>query len=61
MILRDSPHAKGASLDLVSKLTDEGIGRDEGGYRAEFRSLVSRAASLVGQRTVQGGTRPTDH
>jgi Ca-activated chloride channel family protein len=49
MILRDSPHKGGASLDAVLALADEGLGPDAGGYRAEFVGLVKRAQALRGR------------
>jgi Ca-activated chloride channel family protein len=46
MILRDSQHKGTASLPLVAELAGSALGRDEGGYRAEFLDLVRRAEVL---------------
>ena len=46
MILRDSEHKGTASLPLVAELAGSALGRDEGGYRAEFLDLVRRAQTL---------------
>lgn len=43
MILRDSDRKGAATLPLVAKIAAESLGRDEGGYRAEFLDLVRRA------------------
>jgi Ca-activated chloride channel family protein len=40
MILRDSPHKGGASLDAVIARASEALGPDEGGFRQEFIELV---------------------
>jgi Ca-activated chloride channel family protein len=55
MILRDSPHKGTATLAAVIELAQEGVGRDEGGYRAEFIGLVERAKSI---REAQGRATP---
>jgi len=49
MILRDSEYRGSASLDHVLELARGSLGRDEGGYRAEFVKLVEsvRAQSLI--------------
>jgi Ca-activated chloride channel family protein len=49
MILRGSDQKGEASLPLVAKITASGLGRDEGGYRAEFLDLVRKAESLGGR------------
>jgi Ca-activated chloride channel homolog len=43
MILRESDQKGEATLPLVAKIAAESLGRDEGGYRAEFLDLVRRA------------------
>ena len=40
-----------ATLDAVLELAQEGIGRDEGGYRREFIELVRKARELKPQST----------
>lgn len=50
MILRDGDHAGGFSLDDVARIAGRALGRDEGGYRAEFLDLVRRAQELQGRR-----------
>jgi Ca-activated chloride channel family protein len=49
MILRDSEHRGSATLDGVIEQARGALGRDEGGYRAEFVKLVEtvRAQSLL--------------
>jgi Ca-activated chloride channel family protein len=49
MILRDSEYKGSATLDDVLQLARRSLGRDEGGYRAEFVKLVEtvRAQELV--------------
>ena len=46
MILRDSPHKGTATFNGVSELAQEGIGRDDQGYRAEFLDLVRKAQMI---------------
>jgi Ca-activated chloride channel family protein len=46
MILRDSEHKGTASLPLVAELAGSALGRDDGGYRAEFLDLVRRTEAL---------------
>lgn len=46
MQLRDSQYRGTATLDAVLELAQEGIGRDEGGYRREFIELVRKAREL---------------
>ena len=48
MILRESAERGDATLPLVAKIAGSALGRDEGGYRAEFLDLVRRAAELQG-------------
>jgi Ca-activated chloride channel family protein len=43
MILRDSPHKGGATLDGVLQLAEAGRGHDRFGYRAELITLVHKA------------------
>ena len=47
MILRDSPHKGTATLPAVAELAQEGLGKDENGYRAEFLGLVHKAKALM--------------
>jgi Ca-activated chloride channel family protein len=46
MILRDSPHKGGATLELVRDLAAPGVADDAKGRRAEFVELVEIARSL---------------
>ncbi len=46
MLLRDSKFKGNASYDLVTSLAKSSLGKDEGGYRAEFLGLV-KAAQLL--------------
>ena len=46
MILRNSDQRGEATLSLVAKIASGALGRDDGGYRAEFLDLVRRAESL---------------
>jgi Ca-activated chloride channel family protein len=46
MILRGSDQRGEATLPLVAKIAASGLGRDDGGYRAEFLDLVRKAESL---------------
>jgi Ca-activated chloride channel family protein len=46
MLLRGSEHAGGASWTQVESLARSGLGRDAGGHRAEFVTLVRRARDL---------------
>ena len=46
MILRDSSERGDATLPLVAKIAGTALGRDEGGYRAEFLDLVRRAEAV---------------
>ncbi len=48
MILRGGDHAGSFSLEDVARIAGRALGRDEGGYRAEFLDLVRRAAELQG-------------
>ncbi|MBI4025981.1 MAG: VWA domain-containing protein [Verrucomicrobia bacterium] len=47
MILRDSEHKGSSSLGGVLELAEEGLGKDEGGYRAEFIELVKQAQVIT--------------
>ncbi len=47
MILRDSPHRGQATLDSILRLAEASLGRDEGGYRAEFVELVRKASTIL--------------
>jgi len=46
MILRDSEHKGTATLPFAAEIAGSALGRDEGGYRAEFLDLVRRAEAL---------------
>jgi len=50
MILRGGDHAGSFSLDDVARIAGRALGRDDGGYRAEFLDLVRKAAELQGRR-----------
>jgi Ca-activated chloride channel family protein len=47
MILRNSPHKGTATLDAVLELADEGKGKDDKGYRADFLDLVKQTKALT--------------
>lgn len=47
MVLRDSPHTGASTLADVAAWGRAGIVGDAGGYRAEFISLVERAATIM--------------
>ena len=47
MVLRESPHQGTATLDDALELGQQGLGRDESGYRTEFLDLVRKAKGLV--------------
>jgi Ca-activated chloride channel family protein len=47
MILRNSPHKGTATLDAVLELADEGKGKDDKGYRADFLDLVKKTKALT--------------
>jgi len=47
MILRDSKYKGGYSLDTVAELASTNLGKDKGGYRAEFLQLVQAARKLT--------------
>ena len=46
MNLRHSRFLQGATLAYTQELSAEGVGRDPGGYRADFQRLVGVAAGL---------------
>jgi Ca-activated chloride channel family protein len=46
MILRQSQYRGNATLDAVAEIASGALGKDEGGYRAEFVDLVRKAQSL---------------
>jgi Ca-activated chloride channel family protein len=48
MILRGSDQKGEATLPLVARIAASALGRDDGGYRAEFLDLVRKAESLGG-------------
>ena len=45
-LLRDGAQAKRDGFDRVRSLAQEGAGKDDGGYRAEFLALIQRASEL---------------
>ncbi len=49
MLLRGSEHAGDATLDRVLQIAEEGMNRDEHGYRTEFMQLIKRAKELSGE------------
>jgi secreted protein with Ig-like and vWFA domain len=46
MLLRESPHKGNATFGAVREWAGEGAGKDPGGYRAAFVTLVKQAQSL---------------
>ncbi len=50
MKLRDSEYTNDAGWDLVRELAKKGHGVDVHGYRAEFLTLVDKAAGMVPQQ-----------
>jgi secreted protein with Ig-like and vWFA domain len=46
MILRQSQYRGNATLDAVAEIASRALGKDEGGYRAEFVDLVRKAQAL---------------
>jgi len=46
MLLRESAHSGNATFDSVLGLARDGLGEDEGGYRAGFIEMVERARTL---------------
>ena len=62
MKLRQSEYANDAGWDLVRTLAKRGSARDLHGYRAEFLTLVDKAAGLeqrrVDPRPVEGIEAP---
>jgi Ca-activated chloride channel family protein len=46
MLLRDSPHKGQTTWGLVKEIATAAVGRDAGGYRAEFLEMVERAEQL---------------
>ncbi|MEM9351741.1 MAG: von Willebrand factor type A domain-containing protein [Planctomycetota bacterium] len=49
MLLRGSEHAGDATLDSVLQIAEEGMNRDEHGYRTELMQLIKRAKELSGE------------
>lgn len=47
MLLRDSEHKQGLTLEAVREIAEESLGADSSGYRAEFLNLVVRAKELA--------------
>lgn len=47
MLLRDSPHKGTATFEQVLGWAENGLGDDDGGYRAEFIQLVRKSAELA--------------
>ncbi len=50
MLLRNSPHKGTLTYDQVLRMAESALGRDPGGYRAEFVDLARRARQLNGGR-----------
>jgi Ca-activated chloride channel family protein len=48
MVLRDSPHRGGASIELVRSLAEAGLAYDPDGQRAGFLQLVDQAGAVIG-------------
>ncbi|MBI1372330.1 MAG: DUF3520 domain-containing protein [Phycisphaera sp.] len=46
MLLRNSPYKGSSNYDAVLELAGESIGKDKGGYRAEFVQIVEKAKAL---------------
>jgi len=46
MLLRDSEHCQGFTLDQVAEIARGALGQDKGGYRAEFLRLVEATADM---------------
>jgi Ca-activated chloride channel family protein len=46
MILRESEHKGSATLSFVTEIAGSALGRDAGGYRAEFLDLVRQADAV---------------
>ena len=53
MLLRGSKHKGGATFDLALGLASGSLGADRHGYRAEFVSLIKKAASLLPSRAAR--------
>lgn len=49
MVLRDSDQRGDATLPMAAEIAARALGRDEGGYRAEFLDLVRKAELLRGR------------
>ena len=47
LLLRESAHRGSANYDAVREIAASALGRDEGGWRAEFLTLVAKAAALA--------------
>jgi Ca-activated chloride channel family protein len=47
MLLRESPYKGAANWESTHELATEGRGEDRGGYRAEFLTLIEKAAGLA--------------
>ena len=54
MVLRQSPHRGDATFESLQRLGCEGIGRDTGGYRADFLRIAAIAARLRGAERPEG-------
>jgi Ca-activated chloride channel family protein len=50
MVLRESQHRGSATYDAVLELAQEGLGRDESGYRREFVELVKKARDIAARK-----------
>ena len=49
MLLRNSPHKGATAFPLVLEMTQDALGSDPRGYRAELVGLVRKAQALAGQ------------
>jgi len=47
MVLRRSAHRGSATFDAALELAQEGLGKDEAGYRREFLDLIRRAKDVM--------------
>ncbi|HYF52136.1 MAG TPA: VWA domain-containing protein [Planctomycetota bacterium] len=52
MLLRGSPYSGNATFASVKELAAEAIGKDAGGYRAEFLTLIDQTTKLLNGRSI---------
>src|SRR5262249_36381179 len=55
MVLRQSPHRGDATFEGLQRLGTEGMGRDTGGYRADFLRIAAIPSRLRGAERPAGG------